>query len=674
MKTRLGSSDHVRGMSGGGPAPEVEPGGVLNERVDTANLEEETTTEPALGRVCGLAAVIASAAVLGILGLVVADVALRFTLNRPISGTIEYVAFWLMLPATVFGIVVTQRRDEHIDVPLLVGRLGAQTQYSLTLLARLGFLLLALLLFWFGTTGALERGLSGESAGSSGVEIAPTRWFIPVAAALLVIQLSREIITLIRSASDDVRAAHVVSWHAVVVVASQVAGVVLLHQPFLPEVKGAIVLAMMVILLLVKVPVAAAMALPGAAGVWAMTGTTALERTLIDVPFTAAASWSLSVLPMFVFMGLMLWSSGATYRLYNAARLWLGWLPGGLAVTTVASGAGLSAASGSTVGITYALSRIGMPEMFKNSYDRRVTLGSILTSGMAGQLIPPSVLLVVYAGIAQVPVGPQLLAGIIPGILLAFSACVAIVLAAAAFPGLAPRSPVTATWSERFRAVLAALPVPVLSLLVVGGLLVGVFTATEAGAFGALGAIVVAATLIRDPRVFGRSFTTALVGTVSSVGQIMFLLLGTAVMTRTIALSGLPALMVRWVNDLGLGRVTFLLLLIVVFLALGAFLDPIAMMLLTVPFLMPVLVTLEVDLIWFGVFVVLLAELAMVTPPVGILVFIVHKLAQNPTISGGVRIGLGHAFAAAAWVLPVAIGVLVLLIAFPGITNILGAE
>lgn len=189
----------------------------------------------------------------------------------------------------------------------------------------------------------------------------------------------------------------------------------------------------------------------------------------------------------------------------------------------------------------------------------------------------------------------------------------------------------------------------------VGGLLAGVFTATEAGAFGALGAVIVAAALMRNMRNFGRSLGTALVSTVTSIGQIMFLLLGTAIMTRAIALSGLPSLMVEQVNGLGLSRVTFLLLLIVLFLAMGAFLDPIAMMLLTVPFLMPVLVAMEIDLIWFGV-------------------FIVHKLAQNPVVSGKTEIRLSHAFIAAAWVLPVAIAVLVLLIAFPELTSFIGGD
>lgn len=446
----------------------------------------------------------------------------------------------------------------------------------------------------------------------------------------------------------------------------------MLFQPIENEVKGAAALLMMLVFLFLKVPVAVAMAVPAITGIYALSGEVPVQRTLMDVPFSSVASWSLSVLPMFIFMGLMLWSSGATNRLYRGAGLWLGWLPGGLAVTTNMAGAGLAAASGSTVGITHALGRIGIPEMLRAGYDKRLALGSILMAGMSGQLIPPSVLLVVYAGVAQQAVGPQLLAGVIPGLLVAAASAGFLVVVATIRPRLAPRAGSRrASAGERISALVQAVPVPLLSGLVVSGLLAGVFTATEAGAFGALGALLIAAVTLRF-RDLRQAVRSALTMTVSGVGQIMFLLLGTAFMGRFIALSGLPGWLVARFDDLGITRIEFLLLLILVYLVMGAFLDPIAMILLTVPILLPIAEGYAVSPLWFGVFVVLLAELSMVTPPVGILSYVVHRLAQEPEVRGDISIRLKDVFTSALWVLPVALTVLLLLVFFPGLVDVLG--
>jgi C4-dicarboxylate transporter DctM subunit len=225
----------------------------------------------------------------------------------------------------------------------------------------------------------------------------------------------------------------------------------------------------------------------------------------------------------------------------------------------------------------------------------------------------------------------------------------------------------------RLRALGSALPVPVLSALVVGGMLSGVFTATEAGAFGCMGAILLAVVLMRRPKDIWTSLWSAMSSTVSSVGQIMFLIIGAALLTRGVALSGLPVMLVEKVNQIGLGRVGFLLVLVGLYLVLGTFLEPIPMMLMTIPFLLPVLETLEIDLIWFGIFVVLLGELGMVTPPVGILVFIVHKLAQHPAVRGATEIRLSDVYAAATWLLLVPMLLVLALIAFPGMVSILSA-
>lgn len=437
------------------------------------------------------------------------------------------------------------------------------------------------------------------------------------------------------------------------------------------ELKGALAALLMLCLLLLKVPIGVAMGTAGAIGIWTLSSSTAMINTISDVPFNATASFTLSVLPMFVFMGIMLYRSGITERLYDVAREWVGWMPGGLAVTTTMAGAGLAAASGSTIGISYALGRIGIPEMLRAGYDKRLAVGSVMVAGTIGQLIPPSILLVVYAGFAEVPVGPQLLAGFLPGILLALCYAALIMIYVLARPSLAPRSArQSATWGQKWRGAASIWPLPAIVAIVIGGLYVGVFTATEAGAFGALGAVVLAASRLPF-REFLRATVIALRDTVASVGGILFLLMGAAILNRMLALSGAARWLAQQVEAADLNRVGLIVLMVVLYLILGMFMEPISMMLLTVPILLPTVVATGIDPIWFGVFIVLLGEIGILTPPVGVLVFVMHRLVQDPEVRGGTTFSLGDVFTGALWLVPGALATVALITAFPDIVSFL---
>lgn len=435
------------------------------------------------------------------------------------------------------------------------------------------------------------------------------------------------------------------------------------------EVVGGLCVVLVLILLLMKVPVAIAMGAPGIFGIWHLSGLRPLAGSMRDLPYQSTASWSLSVLPMFIFMGLLLWRSGATERLYLAARQWTGWLPGGLAVGTNFAGAGLAAVSGSTLGVTYALGRIGIPEMLRAGYDRRLATATILMAGTGGQLIPPSILLVVYAGVVAVPVGPQLLAGFVPGVILALMYGLLIVGLSVAVPSWAGRrgdvkARIESTWRERWRSLARVWPIPLLMIAVVGGLYLGVFTATEAGAFGGFGAVLIAGWFL-SWRGFLRSLGDALGDTVSTTAAIFLLLIGAMLLNRMLALSGSARWVATGIDALGFGRVEFLLTMLLVYLVLGMFMDPLTMILVTVPILMPTIAALDISLIWFGVFVVLLGEVSIITPPVGILTFIVHRIAQEPDVNLGHRIRLSDVFFGVLIFLPVTVLVLLMLIWFP---------
>ena len=436
-----------------------------------------------------------------------------------------------------------------------------------------------------------------------------------------------------------------------------------------PKGKGGAATLLMLVLMALRVPVAVAMGIAGALGVWALTSSRALTATLGDLPFGTTASFTLSVLPMFIFMGIMLWRSGITAELYVVARHWLGWMPAGLGVTTNAAGAGLASVSGSTLGITYALSRIGIPEMLKAGYDRRLAVGAVMVAGTVGQLIPPSIYAVVYAGFAETAVGPQLLAGLVPGVLLAVAYAATMIIYTLIRPQLAPKAAgPSATWGERWAGLARIWPLPALTLLVIGGLYGGVFTATEAGAFGALGALILAA--VRLPRrEFVTSVWNALKETAAALGAILILLVGAAILSRMLALSGAARWVAESIEAANLGRVELILVMILAFLILGTFMEELSMMLLTIPVLLPASVAVGIDPVWFGVFLILLAEIAIITPPLGILVFVTWKIAQSPDVSGDTKITLWDTYKGGMWFMPAPLVVVALIVMFPEIVT-----
>lgn len=452
-----------------------------------------------------------------------------------------------------------------------------------------------------------------------------------------------------------------------------------LFLPLQREAIGAAACVLMLTLIFLRMPVAIAMIIPSLLGMRALRGNSLVEATLSDVPYTSVASWTLSVVPMFILMGLLLWRAGLTASVYEAGRQWLSWLPGGLAVGTNVAGAGLASVSGSSVGTTFALARIGIPEMLRAGYHKRIAIGAVMTAGLPGQLIPPSILLVIYAGIAEVPVGPQLLAGIGPGVTVALIFSVMFVVLVTLRPNLTRqehsnvkleenRLSENPTWRTRFQSIVAVWPVPLIVTVIAWGIFSGTFTATEAGALAALLALII--TVIwrfRDGPL--RAVTSATMDSISSIGAIFFTLLGVDMLSRMLSLSGISTAFVQVVEGLGLSRVEFLLAMTVVYLVLGTFLEALPMMVLTVPALLPTLSALDISLVWFGVFVVFMGEIAVLSPPVGILAFVIHTIAQEPEVNLGQRITLNDIFMSLVWFLPMAVAFVVLMIFVPGLVT-----
>ncbi len=457
---------------------------------------------------------------------------------------------------------------------------------------------------------------------------------------------------------------------ALVLAASLAAGWAMLGLGLSRQSIGILVIALSILLLLMGLPVGIAMLGAGVLGLYAMNGPRVAISTMKSVAYDSTASWSYSVIPMFILMGMLLWKTGLTSAAYDTARRWLGWLPGGLAVATNFAGAILAASSGSTIGITYALGRVSIPEMLKSGYHPRLAVGSVAAAGTLGQIIPPSLLLVIYAGAASVPIGPQLLAGVVPGILLAIAFAVTIIGWAVLFPSEAPRqSALAGGWPDRLRSLGGVAPIAVVVLIVVGGLFSGLVTATEAGVFGMLAALALGVIHQRRQRApwpeIGRLLRESLVATLSGTAAIFLLIIGVAVLSRVMALSQVPNALAGVIVGSELGRIELLMILILVYLVLGMFMDTLAMMLLTIPVLLLPLRAVGVDPLWFGVFLVIMAEVGLLTPPLGILAFIVHRIADDPQTNLGRKIPLTTVFQGVAPFALTALAVLILLILVP---------
>jgi C4-dicarboxylate transporter, DctM subunit len=441
------------------------------------------------------------------------------------------------------------------------------------------------------------------------------------------------------------------------------------------EAAGLWGICLMVAMMLIGISVGAALSLASVLGLIHVSGTAAAVNVLSSAPFSASSSWSMSVLPMFILMGFLLTQAGLTQRLYRATYLWFGWLPGGLAIGTTAAGAGLASVSGSTIGMTYALGRAGIPEMLKVGYDRRVAVGSILTGGLAGQLIPPSIILVVYAGVVSVPVGPQLLAGIVPGLAISALFALLFLLMGIFLPKMMGRGKDAAkvqeediTWRERFTSLLGLWGLPLIMLVLFGGLFTGYFTPTEAGAAAAFMSLVLTLYYTRNNGPL-KQVSKSLVNAARSTAGIFFILIGAEMLTRMLAVTGIAGEVTTFILDMDLSRFWFLIALIVLYIFMGMFFDTMSMILLTVPLLMPALEAYDVSLMWFGVFIVILGEMGMITPPVGVLAYITYNLTKRKEVNQGVKITLNDVFVSILWFLPFALLFLIILIFWPDLAT-----
>lgn len=417
-------------------------------------------------------------------------------------------------------------------------------------------------------------------------------------------------------------------------------------------------LAAVVVLLAIRVPIAVALGLTSLVGIWLIRGPVAAFGSLGTLTYDFAANWSLSAVPMFLLLGAITFRTGITGALYSAARLWMNWMPGGLAVATNFASAGFAAMCGSSVATAAAMGRIAIPEMLERGYDKALAAGTVAAAGTLGALIPPSVLFILYGWFAEEPIGALLIAGILPGLLTAVIYAAMIIIRCKADPTLAPPAPASTDPTEKWRELAKVWPIPLLILAIVGGIYGGVVTPTEAGAFGAAVAILIAAVQGRMSwPVLWDSITDA----VRTTGAIFLIATAAILLTRFLALSGVPRYLTELVTEHEIQGIWLILAIALIYLVMGMFLDAIGLMLLTLPIFLPIFHIAGFNLIWMGVLVVKFLEIGVLTPPVGINAFVVKQVA-------GDSISLTTVFRGIGWFLACEVIVVALLIAYPQIS------
>jgi len=376
---------------------------------------------------------------------------------------------------------------------------------------------------------------------------------------------------------------------------------------------------------------------------------------LTAVPFNFVGDWNLTAIPMFLLMGYVASSAGLTQGLFQAMRIFLSRMPGGLAIASVGACALMSAASGSSVATASSMARIATPEMLRYRYDPGLATGVVATAGTLGSLIPPSILMVLYGYYAEVSIAKLFIAGVIPGLLSAVMLSVMIVARVTVKPSLAPRVEESFTAQEKLDAIKEIWPLPVLVFGVLIGIFIGLFTPTEAGAVGAFLALVLA--LLRG-RLTLPVLRDAVVSTLSSTAGIFMVVIGTVLLTRFMALSGVPNFIATELLTLGSSELMIILMVVVLYLLLGMFLDSIGILLLTLPIILPVARDAGIELIWFGVILIKLLEIGLITPPVGLNVYVMKGAL-------GSLVKLQQIFAGVTWFVVAEMITLALIVAFP---------
>jgi tripartite ATP-independent transporter DctM subunit len=379
------------------------------------------------------------------------------------------------------------------------------------------------------------------------------------------------------------------------------------------------------VLLALRMPVGMALLAVGFFGITALSGLKPAMATMTSTAYSLSTSYALVILPLFLLMGNAATAAGLSRSLFDAAYAWFGGLRGGLASASIAGCAGFAAVSGSSIATASAMGRVALPEMQRYGYAPSLASGAVAAGGTLGILIPPSAAFVVYALLTDESIGRLFMAGVLPGLLLAVLFIATVVLTTRVRPELGPPGP-KLTFEERWRALAGAVPLLVVIALSVGGIYLGVFTPAEASG---VGAFLVCAYALAARRLTPRALVPVLLDSARTTAMLFFIVIGASVFGPFLSLTRIPASVAELLAALELGRYGTLTVVLALFIVLGTFLETFSILVIAIPIIFPIVKALGFDPVWFGVLVVIVVEMGLITPPVGLNVFVVKAIVPE---------------------------------------------
>ena len=392
-----------------------------------------------------------------------------------------------------------------------------------------------------------------------------------------------------------------------------------------PATAGSIGIVVLVVLFLLRMPVAFAMALVGFVGFAALaTPEAALSLIGIDI-FDTFSSYPISVIPMFILMGSFAFASGISRRLFKTAYAWMGHRRGGLTVATVFACAGFGAICGSSTATAATMGKIALPEMKKYKYDDTLATGTVAAAGTLGILIPPSTILIIYGYLTEQSIGKLFVAGILPGILLSIFFALTVAFLCWRKPTIGPPG-VPSSWREKFKALTGIIEAVLLFLLAIGGLFLGWFSPTQAGAIGAGGALIIG---LARRQLSWQTFIEAGKEGLETSCMVIFIITGAVIFGHFMAVSRIPFILAEWLGELPIHPMAVMAVIVFIYFIGGFFMDSMGLIVVTVPIFFPIVEKLGFDPIWFGVIIVLVGEMGVITPPVGANVFVIKGIAPD---------------------------------------------
>jgi len=559
--------------------------------------------------------------------LTVVDVSLRFFFNMPIKGGFELTEF-MMIMIVFLATSYTAQRKRHIVVDAVVSHLPERVQMVIDTATCFMSLVICALIAWQSGVEAYKRLLMGQTSATLYIPIYPFIWVVTLGCALLTLVILKNLIVSLRRTLDNrwkVRLGLSLGGIISVGFVSAPLWMKWLSIDMSSGEVGVICTVLLILLLASRMPIGFVLALLGFLGFAYLRGLSPGLRVLGIVPYSTVASVPMSIVPLFILMGQFTFHSGISRDLYDTAHKWLGQFRGGLAMATTGACGAFAACTGASIAGAVIMGKVAWPEMRRHGYDPRLATGCIAAGGTIGTLIPPSIAFVMYGIMTEQSIGKLFIAGIIPGILEVVFYIATISILCRLNPKMGPPGPKT-TFSEKVHSLKGVWGMLVLFFLVIGGIYLGFITPTEAGAIGAFGALAIA---VARKKMNGRKFIDSLLETGQTTAMIFAIFVGAFIFGYLLTVTRLPMSLAGLVTGLSVNRYVILGLIFIFYLILGCILDVAAMILITIPIVFPIVTNLGFDPIWFGVFMVRVGEIGMITPPVGMNVFALSGVIRD---------------------------------------------